>query len=247
MPIVRRAAVLALAGGLVVGCSGATDDASTLRVFAAASLTDAFTELGEAFEQDRPDLDVELAFASSSDLARQVVEGAPADVYASADTANMDKVTESGAATGTPVAFATNRAEIIVAPGNPLAISGLEDLADRDLVVVLCAPEVPCGAYAEEVFARAGVSVTPDSFEENVRGVVTKVTLGEADAGIVYRTDVLTADDAASGVEIPAAVNVVAEYPIATVSSADAADEFVDFVTSAAGRDVLESYGFGAP
>jgi molybdate transport system substrate-binding protein len=216
-------------------------------VFAAASLTDAFTELGEAFERTDPDVEVEFSFASSSDLARQVVEGAPVDVYASADTANMDKVTEAGAVAGTPVVFATNGAEIIVAPGNPLGITDLDDLAERDLVVVVCASEVPCGAYADEVFGRAGVSVIPDSFEENVRGVVTKVTLGEADAGIVYRTDVIAAGDGASGVELPDEVNVVAEYPIVSVSGDGAADGFVEFVTGSLGQEILASYGFGPP
>ena len=218
-----------------------------MTVFAAASLADAFTELGEAFEQADPGVEVEFSFASSSDLARQVIEGAPVAVYASADTANMDKVIAAGAAAGTPVVFATNSTEIIVAPGNPLGISGLDDLAARDLVVVVCAPEVPCGAYAEQVFERAGVDVTPDSFEENVRGVVTKVTLGEADAGIVYGTDVLAADERASGVEIPADVNVVAEYPIVSLSGDGVADRFVEFAAGAVGQGVLASYGFGAP
>jgi molybdate transport system substrate-binding protein len=159
----------------------------------------------------------------------------------------MDKVTGAGAAAGTPVVFATNSAEIIVAPGNPLGIAGLDDLAERDLVVVVCASEVPCGAYADQIFERAGADVTPDSFEENVRGVVTKVTLGEADAGIVYRTDLLVAGDRASGVEIPDDVNVVAEYPIVSVSGDPAADRFVEFVMGAAGQDVLATYGFSAP
>lgn len=230
----------------MAGCGDSTGG-DTLTVLAAASLTDAFTELGEAFEQTAPGVEVEFSFASSSDLARQVVEGAPVGVYASADTANMDEVTGAGAAAGVPVVFATNGAEIIVAPGNPLGITGLDDLAERDLVVVLCAPEVPCGVYADQVVERAGVAVTADSLEENVRGVVTKVTLGEADAGIVYRTDVLAAGDGATGVEIPDDVNVVAEYPIVSVSGDALADRFVDFVTSDAGQDVLASQGFGRP
>lgn len=239
-------AALASVAAVSAGCTGSTDD-DTLTVFAAASLTDAFTELGEAYERTGPGVEVEFSFASSSDLARQVVEGAPVAVYASADTANMDKVTGAGAAGGTPVVFATNSAEIIVAPGNPLGIAGLDDLAERDLVVVVCASEVPCGAYADQIVERAGVDVTPDSFEENVRGVVTKVTLGEADAGIVYRTDVLAAGDRASGVEIPDDVNVVAEYLIVSVSGDTVADRFVEFVTGPDGQDVLATYGFSAP
>ena len=250
MPLVARPApvvvIVTTLGVLAAGCSGSADD-DTLRVAAAASLTDAFTELGAAFERADPDVEVEFSFASSSDLARQVIEGAPVDVYASADTANMDKVTEAGAVAGTPAVFATNGAEIVVAPGNPLGITGLGDLAERDLVVVVCASEVPCGAYADQVFGRAGVSVTPDSFEENVRGVVTKVTLGEADAGIVYRTDVIGAGERANGVELPDEVNVVAAYPIVSVSGDGAADRFVEFVTSPLGQDVLASYGFGPP
>lgn len=237
---------LASVGAVLAGCTGSTGG-GTLTVFAAASLTDAFSELGEAFEQTDPGVEVEFSFASSSDLARQVVEGAPVGVYASADTVNMDEVTDAGAAAGTPVVFATNSAEIIVAPGNPLGIAGLDDLAERDLIVVVCASEVPCGSYADQIFERAGVDVTPDSFEENVRGVVTKVTLGEADAGIVYRTDVLAIGDRGSGVELPDDVNVVAEYPIVSVSGDGAADRFVEFVTGPVGRDVLASYGFAAP
>lgn len=246
MPSTVPAALAAVVGVLVAACTGSTDD-DTLTVFAAASLTDAFTELGETFEQIDPDVEVEFSFASSSDLARQVIEGAPAAVFASADTANMDKVTEAGLSAGAPTVFATNHPEIIVAPGNPLGIDGLGDLAERDLVVVLCAPEVPCGAYADQVIRRAGVSVTADSLEENVRGVVTKVTLGEADAGIVYRTDVLAAGAEADGVGIPAAVDVVAEYPIVPVSGGADADRFVEYVTGPIGQDLLASYGFGAP
>lgn len=240
------ATTLGAVAALAAGCSDSTDD-DTVTVFAAASLTDAFTELGEAYQRTDPDVEVEFSFASSSDLARQVVEGAPVDVYASADIANMDKVTDAGVAAGTPIVFATNGAGIIVAAGNPLGITGLDDLAERDLVVVICAPEVPCGTYAQEIFERAGVDVTPDSLEENVRGVVTKVTLGEADAGIVYRTDVTAAGDRASGVELPDEIDIVAEYPIVSVSGDGAADRFVEFVTGPLGQDILASYGFGPP
>jgi molybdate transport system substrate-binding protein len=243
MPIAARALVVSAVLAGAAGCAADTDD-GPLTVFAAASLTEAFADIGAAFEAANPGVEVQFNFASSSDLARQVVEGAPADVYASADLRNMDRVVEADGFVD-PVVFATNRAEIIVAPGNPLALDGLADLAARDLVVVLCAPEVPCGAYAEEVFERAGVAVTADSLEENVRAVVTKVTLGEADAGLVYATDIAGVD--ADGVEIPADVNVIAEYPIAAVSDADGAASFVEFVTGPGGQDVLASYGFGPP
>ena len=146
--------------------------------------------------------------------------------------------------------FATNTAAIIVGPGNPKGIAGLADLVDEDLIVVLCAPEVPCGKYATTIFENAGVMVTPKSFEENVKAVVTKVTLGEADAGIVYATDVTAAGAKAEGVEIPAAVNVVAEYPIAVTKEASnsvGAQAFIDFVNSEQGQKILATYGFLAP
>lgn len=243
-------AVAAVAGCALAGvsCGGATDSSdTTLTVFAASSLTDAFGELGDAFTDENPDTDLVLSFASSSDLARQITEGAPADVFVSADLANMAEVADAGSSTGRPVVFATNRAEIIVERGNPLGIVEVADLADPELVLVVCAPEVPCGVYAQQVVANAGVTVTPDSLEENVKAVVAKVTLGEADAGIVYATDVLAAGDRATGVEIPDDVNVVAEYPIVAVSDDAEAATFVDFVLGPAGRVVLDRYGFGAP
>ncbi len=229
---------------------GGSDDSSggNVTVFAAASLTAAFTELGDAFTAANPDVEVTFNFAGSSDLVAQISDGAPVDVFASADLANMSKLTDAGLAADEPATFATNVAEIIVEPGNPLDIASVADLADSDLIVVLCAPEVPCGAYAERVVANAGTTVTPSSYEENVKAVVTKVTLGEADAGIVYRTDVIAAGDAAQGVPIPDDINVVAEYPIALVADAPnaaGAQAFVDFVLSPSGQDVLAAYGFG--
>lgn len=229
---------------------GGSDDSSggNVTVFAAASLTAAFTELGDAFTAANPDVEVTFNFAGSSDLVAQISDGAPVDVFASADLANMSKLTDAGLAAGEPATFATNTAEIVVEPGNPLDIAGVADLADSDLIVVLCAPEVPCGAYAEQVVANAGTTVTPSSYEENVKAVVTKVTLGEADAGIVYRTDVIAAGDAAQGVPIPDDINVVAEYPIALVADAPnaaGAQAFIDFVLSPAGQGIVAAYGFG--
>jgi molybdate transport system substrate-binding protein len=221
-----------------------------ITVFAAASLTDAFEEIGEAFTAANPDADVTFSFAGSSDLVAQLDEGAPADVFASADQDNMAKLTAVAGNAEEPEVFATNLLAIITATGNPLGITGVADLADPDLVVVTCAAEVPCGAYAQQVFDNAGVTVTPKSYEENVRGVVNKVTLGEADAGIVYATDVLAAGDQASGVEIPAKVNVVARYPVVTTAEAgnpEAAEAFVDFVLGADGQEILAGYGFTGP
>lgn len=219
-------------------------------MFATSSLTDAFTEVGAVFEEANPGTDVVLNFAASSELVAQINEGAPADVFASADLVTMTRLTDAGNNAGEPVVFATNFAEIIVAPGNPEGISGLADLADPGLTVMLCAPEAPCGRYAAQVLGRVGVTVRPKSYEESVTAVVTKVTLGEADAGIVYATDVRAAGDAAEGVAIPAKHNVVAEYPIAVTeqaSNAAAAEAFVDFVLSNRGQEILASYGFLAP
>jgi molybdate transport system substrate-binding protein len=245
------ATVTVTAALLLCACGSGTassDNTDQIAIFAASSLTEAFTALADAYAIEHPGVEPVLTFASSSDLARQITEGADADVLATADVPNMTKVVDAGLTDGEPQVFATNRAEIIVAPGNPLGITGVEDLASDDLVVVVCAPEAPCGKYAAEVFGNAGVEVTPDSLEENVKAVVTKVTLGEADAGIVYTTDVLAAGDDAAGVTIAEDVNVLAEYPIAVVDSAPApAQDFIDFVLSPAGQAILGRYGFGAP
>ena len=224
--------------------------AGDITVFAAASLTEAFTELGEAFTAANPDARATFTFDASSALVQQITEGAPADVFASADTANMDKLTEPGLNGTEPVVFATNLLTIIVAPDNPRGITGVADLANNDLVTVICAAEVPCGRYANEILANAAVTVTPDSLDQNVRGVVTKVTAGEADAGIVYVTDVTAAGDDAAMVEIPEDINVVAQYPIATVKeSADAevGEAFIDFLIGTDGQAIMAEYGFGAP
>ena len=236
-------AALALAA-----CGGRSESTDQLAIFAASSLTEAFTALADAYATEHPGVEPVLTFASSSDLARQVTEGAEVEVLATADIPNMTKVVDAGLTDDEPEVFATNRAEIIVAPGNPLGITGVADLAADDLVLVVCAPEAPCGKYAAQVFQNAGVEVTPDSLEENVKAVVTKVTLGEADAGIVYTTDVLAAGDDAAGVSIADDVNVRAEYPIAAIVGAPAsAQDFIDFVLSPAGQAILGRFGFGAP
>jgi len=220
-----------------------------ITVFAAASLTDGFTEVGEAFSVANPEAGATFSFDGSSSLVAQIIEGAPVDVFASADTTSMDKLTEAGLNADEPVIFATNLLTIIVEPGNPTGITGVEDLADPDLDVIVCASEVPCGAYANQIFDSAGVEVTPVSFEQNVRGVVTKVTAGEADAGIVYVTDVTAAGDDADMVEIPVGINVVAEYPIATVAGSanpEVDQAFIDFLLGSEGQAILATYGFGA-
>lgn len=247
-------------GILVPACDGDAGGSGrpseNVVVLAAASLADAFGELADAFmavttsEAADGDVSVVLGFAASSRLAAQIVEGAPADVFASADQHHMEIVTEAGRAVGEPVVFARNRMEIVVAPGNPRGITGLDDLEDEDLVLVVCAPQAPCGRYADQVAANAGVTLRPDSFEENPRAVLTKVVLGEADAGIVYATDARSAGDRAEGVEIPVHENVEVEYPIVVIADAAAPDRaraFVEFVTSETGRRILEGHGFSAP
>jgi molybdate transport system substrate-binding protein len=224
--------------------------AGDITVFAAASLTDAFTDVGAAFSEANPDATAAFSFDASSALVTQITEGAPADVFASADTANMDKLTGEGLNGTDPVIFATNLLAIIVPAGNPAGVASIEDLAGPDVTVVLCAEEVPCGNYANQILEAAGVDVTPASFEENVRGVVTKVTAGEADAGIVYVTDVTAAGDAAELIEIPEDVNVLAQYPIATVGASEnqeVGEAFIDFLTGSDGQAILADYGFGPP
>ena len=221
-----------------------------ITVFAAASLTDSFNAVGEAFTAANPDAKATFSYDASSALVQQITRGAPADLFASADTANMDKLTAASLNGTQPVIFATTLLRIIVAPGNPKGITGVADLVTPDLKVVLCAPEVPCGKYAKQILDTAGVAVTPVSLEQNVKGVVTKVTSGEADAGIVYVTDVTAAGSKAEGVDIPADINVVAQYPIASVKTSnhpEADQAFIDFLLGADGQAIMAKYGFGSP
>jgi molybdate transport system substrate-binding protein len=221
-----------------------------ITVFAAASLTDSFNAVGDAFTAANPDAKATFSYDASSALVQQITQGAPADLFASADTANMDKLTAASLNGTEPVVFTTNLLQIIVAPANPKGITGVADLAKPDLKVVLCAPEVPCGKYAKQILDTAGVAVTPVSLEQNVKGVVTKVTAGEADAGIVYVTDVTAAGSKAEGVDIPADINVVAQYPIASVKTStnpEVDDAFIDFLLGSDGQAIMAKYGFGSP
>ncbi|GAB4098063.1 molybdate ABC transporter substrate-binding protein [Sinomonas halotolerans] len=231
----------------------------TLTVFAASSLSGAFTRIGERFEAANPGVDVVLSFAGSSDLAAQITQGAPADVFAAADGATMERVAGAGQALA-PERFATNSLVIAVAPGNPHGITGLADLARPGLRVVACAPQVPCGAAAHRAAAAArgegsaggggGVVLHPVSEEPNVTDVLGKVTSGEADAGLVYATDVQRSGGAAEAVRFPEAAQAVNAYPIAALTGArDAAlaGEFVRFVVGEEGQGVLADAGFGAP
>jgi molybdate transport system substrate-binding protein len=248
---IPAAAVAAVAALLLAACSGDRGDAggaatAELKVFAAASLTGAFEELGQRFTAAQG-TEVTFNFAGSQALATQIRQGAPADVFAAADVPNMDKVKDL---VGTPQPFAGNRLAIVVERGNPAGVKGLGDLAAGDRKVVLAAEDVPAGKYARQVLDRAGVAVRPVSLEDNVKSVVAKVALGEADAGIVYVTDVAAGGDDVEGVAIPTGQNVTATYPIATVTASRAQDQaqaFVDLVRSAEGRQVLERHGFLPP
>jgi molybdate transport system substrate-binding protein len=245
------AALLTLLAAATAGCgtSGTTDageGAATreLTVFAAASLTEAFTDIAADFTAAEPDVKVVFSFAGSNDLVTQIRQGAPADVLATADTGTMD---DAGDLVTDPQPFAANTLIIAVAPGNPLGITGLGDLARADIKLVLAAPEVPAGKYAGEILSAAGVEVEPVSLEVTVKGVVTKVALGEADAGIVYVTDVAAAGGDIDGVTIPEDENVVAVYPLGAVAASQNADDasaFVDFVLSADGQRILADHGF---
>lgn len=226
----------------VAGCAGGDEQ---LTVLAASSLTDAFETIELRFEAIHPDIDVVISSGGSSSLAAQIEQGVPADVFAAADPTTMARVVDS--AVGEPVLFATNQLVIAVADGNPRDVTGLDDLARDDLVVVLADGEVPAGRYAAAILAAAGVVVEPASLEQNVRAVAAKVALGEADVAIVYATDVAAQRDALDAIAIPTDVNVVAEYPIVAVSDTAGADLFVEFVVGPEGRDILTDAGFGPP
>ena len=220
----------------------------TVLVLAASSLTDAFAQVAAEVEAAHPGLEVELSFDGSSALATAVVEGGvPADVFASADQENAAKVVDAGLATDAPVPFASNRLQIVVAEGNPLGITGLADLAE--VTLALCDPEVPCGRYAREAFERAGLPTPPAGDQGNVKGVLTQVQLGEADAGIVYLTDVLGAEGV-EGVAVDEAAQVRATYPLVTLRDAPnpaGAEAFVAFLLGEEGQTILERFGFGPP
>lgn len=255
------AAALALAG-----CGGGSSATSTstsgsaaasssaslsgdLTVFAAASLKESFTALGASFEAAHPGTKVTFNFGASSALAQQITQGAPADVFASASPKNMQQVVD-GKAANDSAAFARNVLEIAVPPANPAKIGSLADLAKPGVKVVLCQPQVPCGALAQTVLGKAKVTVEPVSLEADVKSTLAKVQLGEADAALVYVTDVKAAGDKVTGIAIPADVNASTTYPIAALTAsrhADLAEAFVAYVRSDAGRAELAKAGFEAP
>jgi molybdate transport system substrate-binding protein len=241
-------------GGTASGGTGfggtSAKPSGTLVVFAAASLNGAFDKIGAQFEKANPGVTVKFNYAGSSSLVTSIKQGAPVDVFASANTQNMTAVTDENLASGTPKVFARNQGEIMVEAGNPKQVTSVSDLADPAVKVVLCAPEVPCGSLAQQIFKKAGITVKPVSEETSVGGVVTKVSLGEADAGLVYVTDVKAGGDKVEGVPISTGQNVLADYPVAELKDAPnptAASSFIDYVLSAPGQEVLASFGFMPP
>jgi molybdate transport system substrate-binding protein len=251
----RNRIVLVVAAVFLAACgsssaSGGTSPtplSGTVNVFAAASLTEAFKAIGTSFQAANSGVTVKFSFAGTPTLVTQIEQGAPADVFASADTTNMDKLKGDGLTSGTPQVFARNKLEIAVLPGNPKGITTLADLAKPGVIYITEAPTVPAGKYALQALAKAGVTVTPKSLETDVKSVVSKIELGEADAGIVYTTDVTAAATKVQGVPIPDAYNVIATYPMVAVkasTNAAAANAFIAYVVSSDGQAKLQSFGF---
>jgi molybdate transport system substrate-binding protein len=253
----RLITLVAVAALALVGCASQDTPAAPaptvtgdITVFAAASLTESFTQLGKDFEAANPGAKVKFNFAGSSALAQQINQGAPADVFASAAPANMKQVTDTGAATGTPTVFVRNKLQIAVPKGNPGKVTGLADFGKAEKKIALCAEQVPCGAAAKKVFKTAGITAAPDTLEQDVKAALTKVKLGEVDAALVYRTDVKAAGAEVEGIEFPEADKAVNDYPISALAKAPntaGATAFVDFVLSDKGRKVLDVAGFAAP
>ncbi|GAA3559945.1 molybdate ABC transporter substrate-binding protein [Streptomyces osmaniensis] len=241
--------------------SGTTSDSSAsgsasdklsgeVTVFAAASLKESFTTLGKEFENEHPGTKVTFSFGGSDALAASITGGAPADVFASASPKTMKIVTDAGDAAGTPATFVRNQLEIATLPGNPDKIASLKDLTESDLKVVLCDKTVPCGAAAEKAIEASALKLTPVSYEEDVKSALNKVVLNEADAAVVYKTDVKAAGDKVEGVEFPESADAINDYPITVLKesqNSDAAKAFIALVQSAEGQKVLSEAGFLQP
>lgn len=253
-----RAALVALSTALTVLVTASTtacgpvSGSRVLTVFAAASLTDVFPALANRFEKTHEDVDVRLHFAGSAQLAQQIAEGAPADVFASADAETMARLERDGLLDGPATPFATNTLTIAVPQGNPAGVTDFADLVDPDLTVVVCAPSVPCGAATRRIERLTGVTLRPASEEADVRSVLTKVEAGEADAGLVYVTDVAVAVSAGTveRIRFPEAAEVVNTYPVGIPVDAahkDLARRFRDLVLSDEGQRILREAGFGVP
>lgn len=243
----RPRVILAVALLAAAACDTAPED--EILVSAAASLTDVFAELETGFERDHPGIDVVINLGGTPTLRRQILEGAPADVFASAGQADMDVVGSSGLISGQARVFASNRLQIAVRQGNPTAVEDLADLADPGRLVGLCAETIPCGRLARMVLDAAGVNAAVDSEEPNVRALLNKIAGGELDVGIVYETDVI-AEPGVEGVDIPEGVNRVNQYLIAVLAGSSdpgSAEDFVAYVLSPAGQGIISDHGFGPP
>jgi molybdate transport system substrate-binding protein len=260
--ICALAAIGAASALLLTGCGGssggssapasasATPQAQTLTVLAAASLTETFNALGKQFETDHPGVSVKFDYAGSSDLAQQIVNGAPADAFAAASDATMKTVTDAGFTAATPVTFARNVLQIATSPGNPKGVATFADLAKSDVKVVVCAPQVPCGAAAQKIERSTGITLKPVSEEADVKSVLSKVQTGDADAGLVYVTDINSVGNKVQGVNFPEASKASTNYPIAVLKNApatDLANQFVTMVTGESGQKALEQAGFAKP
>jgi molybdate transport system substrate-binding protein len=258
----RWLACLAAAGLLLTAACGSDDDGSPqaasgsggltgdVTVFAAASLTESFTQIGKDFEAANPGTKVTFNFAGSSALATQINQGAPADVFASASPSTMKTVTDAGNGDGEPATFVKNQLVIAVAKGNPKGIKALADLAKPGIKVALCAEQVPCGAAANKALDAAGVTAEPVTLEQDVKAALSKVKLGEVDAALVYRTDAKAASADVDGLEFPESAGAINDYPIVVLSKAPnkpAAQAFVSYVKGEKAQAVLTRAGFQAP
>lgn len=244
----RRFVLIITATMLAAGCAG--EVRREVLVSAASSLTDAFAEIEAQYESQHPEVDIVLNLAGSSSLREQILSGAPVDVFASANRSNIDVLADAGLIEGPVSLLAFNQLTIAVPAGNPADVAALSDFARSDLLIGLCAPSVPCGQYAADTLANAGVAASPDTFEPDVRSLITKIGEGELDAGIVYRTDVNAARGLVQSVEIPDEYAVNAAYTIALITgdgdNPDAAS-FIQFVVRGSGRQILSEFGFSSP
>ncbi len=250
MKRIRGLTVTLVAASLAAAACASPGAHGEVLVSTASSLADAFEALEVAFEAADPEVNVVLNLDGSSALREQILAGAPVDVFASADPANMDAIVAAGDTDGEALVFAGNRLEIAVPAGNPAAVAGLEEFARADLLIGLCAVGVPCGDYGRQALEKAGVVPSVDTDEPNVRALLTKIEAGELDAGIVYVTDVIALNGRVEGIVIPDEQNVLTEYQIATIADGPnpaGSTAFVNFVLSPEGRSILEEYGFVAP
>lgn len=253
LPLLAVAASAVLLAGCAAPAATVTTESDTLSgtitILAAASLTESLDELAAQFEEAHPDVDVVISYGGSSALAEQIVSGSPADIFFSANESTMTTVTDAGL-TVAPEVLLTNVLEIAVPAGNPGGVTGLADFANADLTIALCDPAVPCGSAAAKLFAATGITPSVDTLEEDVKAALTKVSLGEVDAALVYVTDVTAAGEEVEGIEVPEADQAINKYPIsllADAADADLAQAFIDFVSSADGLKVFTDAGFGTP